>query len=88
MATAERPTTVTFVNIHGGKKHQQTVYEGLRVLLDSGCSDYLLLARYVKKIKKKLIHIPHAEEVYQLSTKVTYIFHYQNLVIKKYYLEF
>merc|ERR1711884_572885 len=43
MASAERPTTVTFVNVFGGKKHRQMVHEGLRVLLDSGCSDSLLL---------------------------------------------
>ena len=52
MASAERPTTVTFVNVFGGKKHRQTVHEGLRVLLDSGCSDSLLLSSYVKQTKK------------------------------------
>ena len=55
MAASERPTTVTLVNVLGGKKNRQTVHKGLRVLLDLGCSDSLLLSDYVgnKKIIKK-----------------------------------
>ena len=54
MAVSQRPTTVTLVNVRGGKKnrrtiHRRTIHEGLRVLLDTGCSDSLLLAEYVKK---------------------------------------
>ena len=52
MAASQRPTTVTLVNVRGGKKNRQTIHEGLRVLFDTGCSDSLLLAEYVKKIKK------------------------------------
>ena len=52
ISSAEGPTTVTFVNVFGGKKHQQMVHEDLRVLLDLGCSDSLLLSKYVKKSKK------------------------------------
>ena len=52
MAPSQRPTTVTLVNVRGGKKNRQTIHEGLRVLLDTGCSDSLLLAEYVKKNKK------------------------------------
>ena len=54
-AVSQRPTTVTLVNVRGGKKNRRTIHEGLRVLLDTGCSDSLLLAEYVKnnnKIKK------------------------------------
>merc|ERR1712115_323141 len=51
-AVSQRPTTVTFVNVRGGKKNRRTIYEGLRVLLDTGCSDSLLLAKYVKKNNK------------------------------------
>merc|ERR1712115_107085 len=51
-AVSQRPTTVTFVNVRGGKKNRRTIHEGLRVLLDTGCSDFLLLAEYVKKNNK------------------------------------
>ena len=52
MAPSQRPTTVTLVNLRGGKKNRRTVHKGLRVLLDTGCSDSLLLAEYVTKNKK------------------------------------
>ena len=52
IAAPQCPTTVTLVNVRGGKKNRRTVHEGLRVLLDTGCSDSLLLAEFVKKNKK------------------------------------
>ena len=38
MAASQRPTT-----------NRRTIHEGLRVLLDTGCSDSLLLVEYVAK---------------------------------------
>ena len=54
LSEAERPTTVTLANVMGGKKQRTISHEGLRVLLDTGCSDSLLLAMYcrTKKITK------------------------------------
>ena len=50
----ERPTTVTLANVMGGKKNRNVSHEGLRVLLDTGCSDSLLHTKYcrTKKITK------------------------------------
>ena len=42
------PTSVTILNILGGKKLRKIMYEGLRVLLDTGCSDSLVRAAYAK----------------------------------------
>ena len=42
------PTSVTLINLLGGKKHRKITYEGLRVLLDTGCSDSLVRATYAK----------------------------------------
>ena len=49
-----QPTSVTLLNILGGKKNRKITYEGLRVLLDTGCSDSLVRAEYAKngRIKK------------------------------------
>ena len=52
---AEKPTIVTFVTVLGGKKDRQAVHKGLRVLLDTGCSDSLLVAKYAKKLKKSIL---------------------------------
>ena len=43
-----KPTSVTLVNLLGGKKNRKITYEGLRVLLDTGCSDSLVRATYAK----------------------------------------
>ena len=42
------PTSVTLVDLLGGKKLRQKIYEGLRVLLDTGCSDSLIRSEYAK----------------------------------------
>ena len=47
------PTSVTILNILGGKKLRKITYEGLRVLLDTGCSDSLVRAEYAKSGKEK-----------------------------------
>ena len=64
LTEAERPTTVTLANVMGGKKNRTISHEGLRVLLDTGCSDSLLYAKYcrTKKIKKIKIHTPQVGE--------------------------
>ena len=64
LSEAERPTTVTLANVMGGKKNRTISHEGLRVLLDTGCSDSLLYAKYCrkKKLKKKKIHTPQVGE--------------------------
>ena len=51
LSEPERPTTVTLANVMGGKKHRTISHEGLRVLLDTGCSDSLLLATYCRTKK-------------------------------------
>ena len=63
-AESERPTTVMLANIMGGKKFRIISHEGLRVLLDTGCSDSLLHAKYcsTKKIKNKKILTPQVGE--------------------------
>ena len=51
--------SVTQVNILGGKKQRKIAYEGLRVLLDTGCSDSLVRAEYAgsgRKEKSKNIY--------------------------------
>ena len=47
------PTSVTLVNILGGKKQRKIAYEGLRVLLDTGCSDSLVRAEYASSGQKE-----------------------------------
>ena len=42
------PTSVTLVDLLGGKKQRQMTYEGLRVLLDTGCSDSLIRSECAK----------------------------------------
>ena len=54
LSELERPTTVRLENVMGGKKYQKISHKGLRVLLVTGCSDFLLLATYcrTKKVHK------------------------------------
>ena len=51
------PTPVTLANIKGGKKDRQNKHEGLRVLIDTGCSHSIVAYKYVNQkyivIKKK-----------------------------------
>ena len=51
LSEPERPTTVTLANVMGGKKHWTISHKGLRVLLDTGYSDSLLLATYCRTKK-------------------------------------
>ena len=48
---SESPTTVTLLNVLGGNKHRRMQYEGLSVLIDTGCSDSFLLAKYCNATK-------------------------------------
>ena len=51
LSEAERPTTVTLANVMGGKKNWTVSHKGLRVLLDTGCSDSLLYTKYCRTKK-------------------------------------
>jgi hypothetical protein len=45
------PTPVTLINVFGGKKSRNKNHEGLRVLIDTGCSHSIILKKYCKKLK-------------------------------------
>jgi hypothetical protein len=45
----KEPTPVTLANIKGGKKDRQNKYEGLRVLIDTGCSHSIVADKYTNK---------------------------------------
>jgi hypothetical protein len=47
------PTPVTLASIKGGKKFRNTTHEGLRVLIDTGCSHSLVAKHYCKKLKTR-----------------------------------
>ena len=47
------PTPVTLANVRGGKKNRGFSYEGLRVLIDTGCSHSLILNKYCRKFISK-----------------------------------
>ena len=80
------PTSVTLVNLLGGKKHRKITYEGLRVLLDTGCSDSLLRARYAKIGEEKPIKNIYSTGNGNISTssQSTIFLPCQNLVTKNY----
>ena len=44
------PTPVTLANVRGGKKHRGFSHEGLRVLIDTGCSHSLISILYCRKL--------------------------------------
>ena len=79
------PTSVTLVNLLGGKKHRKITYEGLRVLLDTGCSNSLVRATYAKIGEEKKIKNIYSTGNGNISTnsQSTIFLLYQNLVIKK-----
>ena len=79
------PTSVTLLNILGGKKNRKIMYEGLRVLLDTGCSDSLVRTTYARTgiIKKtKSIYSTGGGNITTHSQSTIFL-HYQNLVIRK-----
>ena len=39
------------INVFGGKKNRNRSHEGLRVLIDTGCSHSIILKKYCKKLK-------------------------------------
>ena len=41
-----QPTPVTLANIYGGKKNRKIKHEGIRVLIDTGCSHSIMLGKY------------------------------------------
>ena len=49
------PTPVKIANIKHGKKNRNNKHEGLRVLIDTGCSHSIILEKYIKQkqINKK-----------------------------------
>lgn len=47
--TDSEPTPVTIANVFGGKKKRTIKHEGIRVLLDSGCSHSIIKAKYADK---------------------------------------
>ena len=44
------PTPVTLINVVGGKKNRSKIHEGLRVLIDTGCSHSIILKKYCRKL--------------------------------------
>ena len=49
-----QPTPVTLANIYGGKKNRNIKHEGLRVLIDTGCSHSIMLGKYCQSKKTKI----------------------------------
>ena len=47
----KEPTPVTLINVFGGKKNRSKSHEGLRVLIDTGCSHSIILKKYCNKLK-------------------------------------
>jgi len=47
------PTPVTLASIRDGKKNRNRAHEGLRVLIDTGCSHSLILKQYCHKLIKQ-----------------------------------
>ena len=45
------PTPVTLINVFGRKKNRNKIHEGLRVLVDTGCSHSIILKKYCSKLK-------------------------------------
>ena len=75
------PTSVTLLDRLSGKKHCQIVYEGLRVLLDTGSSDSLVRKDWESnKLKKYLFH-RWGEHYHPYSEY--HVLQYLNLVIKR-----
>ena len=50
----EKPTPVTLENVRGSKKDCKIKYDNLRILLDSGCSDFIAIKKYGKKNQQEV----------------------------------
>ena len=48
------PTPVTLANVKHGKKNRNNKHEGLRVLIDTGCSHSIILEKYIKQKLKEI----------------------------------
>ena len=50
-----QPTPVTLANVMGGKKNRNNAHEGLRVLIDTGCSHSLISKLYCHHLMKQKV---------------------------------